>query len=203
MNIDQTPPPTPSVPPESRLGPRQATTLAPILLVTGAILLLMGQPLWCAVGDPAPWSSEVGSAHNSQHLGDPYTLTHLLHGFAFYAILWALLAHRVGQAGRFTIAMLVEAAWEIFENTDMIIERYRAATISLDYFGDSVANSLADIVACALGYLAAMTLPIWASVAVFAGVELLLMAWIRDSLLLNILMLVWPIEAIKSWQMGP
>lgn len=162
----------------------------------------MGQPWWCAQGDPGPWSSAVNSAHNSQHLADPYTLTHVLHGFGFYMAVWALLAEAVPQRRRFLVAMAAEAAWELFENTDFVIERYRDATISLDYFGDSIINSLGDIVACAVGYLAAMAFPVWASAASFAAIEVLLLLWIRDSLLLNILMLVWPIDAIKSWQMG-
>lgn len=183
-------------------GQRRALGLAALLIVTAAALHFMGQPWWCVRGDLAPWTSAVNSAHNSQHLADPYTLTHVLHGFGFYFILWAVAGRWLGQADRFTVAMVVEAAWELFENTDFVIERYREATISLDYFGDSIINSLGDVVACAAGYLFAMAAPAWASVAGFAGVELLLALWIRDGLLLNILMLVWPIDAIKNWQMG-
>jgi len=181
---------------------RDSLAVAALLVATAAILHTMGQPWWCALGDLAPWSSAVDSAHNSQHLGDPYTLTHILHGFAFYGLLWALAGGRWSQRQRFFVAMAVESAWELFENTDFVISRYREATISLDYFGDSIINSLGDILACAAGYLAAAAIPTAASVATFAGVEILLLFWIRDSLLLNILMLVWPIEAIKNWQMG-
>lgn len=198
------------------VGGREAAALAALMTVTAAALHLMGQPVWCAQGDRALWISAVQSAHNSQHLADPYTLTHVLHGLAFYTVLHSLAAARgsslsslrplsealLPARSRFLVAMAVEAAWEIFENTDFVIERYREATISLDYYGDSLANALGDIAACAAGYLAAMALPAWGSAAGFTAIELLLMWWIRDSLLLNILMLVWPIEAIKSWQGG-
>jgi len=175
--------------------------LAAIGIGTAATLYLMGQPWWCALGDLSPWAGNVNSTHNSQHLADPYALTHMLHGFAFYALLWAMAGERLAQRHRFLIAMSIEAAWEIFENTDFVIGRYREATISLDYFGDSILNSMGDIAACAVGYGLAMTMPVWASVATFAGVEILLLLWIRDSLLLNIIMLLSPVEAIKTWQM--
>lgn len=176
--------------------------LAAIVIAATATLHLMGQPWWCAQGDLAPWATDINSPHNSQHLVDAYTFTHLLHGIALYAILWAVTGRELGQRRRFIIAMALEAAWEVFENTDLVIGRYREATISLDYFGDSVVNSLGDLAACAVGYGVAMALPAWASVAAFAGVEILLLLWIRDSLLLNIVMLVRPLEAIKAWQMG-
>ena len=162
----------------------------------------MGRPLWCDVGDLSPWSSEVHSTHNSQHLADPYTLTHMLHGIAFYWLLWMLTGSRLAVGPRFVVALALEASWEIFENTDFVIERYRTATISLEYFGDSVINSAGDIAACAAGYVAAMLLPVWGSTAAFIAIEALLLLWIRDSLLLNILMLVAPIDAIKNWQAG-
>ena len=182
-----------------------ALALAALLLATLASLHLMGQPWWCQQGDLAPWSSEVDSVHNSQHLVDPYTLTHVLHGFGFYAILWTVLGRRgsrFSQRDRFVVAMAAEGAWEVFENTDFVIQRYRDYTISLDYFGDSVLNSLGDMTAAAIGYGAAMTLPLWASVAAFAGIEALLLLWIRDSLLLNMLMLAWPLDAVANWQSG-
>ncbi len=173
-----------------------------IVAATALILRTMGQPWWCALGDLSPWTSNINSAHNSQHLFDPYALTHVLHGVLLYGAVWLLLAKRLGQRGRFTVALVAEAAWEVFENTDFVINRYREATISLDYLGDSVLNSLGDIVACALGYGVAMTLPVWGSAVFFVAVELLLLLWIRDSLLVNVVMLVRPIEAIKTWQLG-
>ena len=173
-----------------------------LMMVALMVLYTIGQPLWCEVGDIDPWSANVNSSHNSQHLADPYTLTHLLHGITLYWILWWLLGAGASAGTRFVIAMGVEVGWEIFENTDFIIERYRTATISLDYFGDSVINSGGDIAACALGYFAAMLLPGWLSVATFVTVEAVLLLWIHDSLLMNILMLVAPFEAITSWQAG-
>lgn len=195
MNVKHSPGQAPTV-------YRDAFAVAAILIATAAVLHFMGQPWWCARGDLTPWISDINSPHNSQHLADPYTLTHVLHGLAFYAILWALAGARLPQRQRFLIAMTVEAAWEIFENTEFVIQRYREATISLDYFGDSIANSLADIAACALGYGIAMVLPVCSSATVFAAIEILLLLWIRDSLLLNIIMLLWPIEAIRNWQAG-
>ncbi len=166
------------------------------------MLRFMGQPWWCARGDLTPWTFDIASAHNSQHLFDPYTLTHVLHGVLLYAAVRALAGGALGQRSRFTIALAAEAAWELFENTDFVVERYREATMSLDYYGDSVFNSLGDIAACAVGYGAAMTLPVWGSGVLLAATEVLLLLWIRDSLLLNVLMLVRPLEVVKNWQLG-
>jgi len=179
-----------------------AVMLAAILLVAISALYLKGQPWWCESGDLAPWAGDINSSHNSQHLADPYTLTHVLHGIALYGILWALLGTRLQQPGRFVLAIGIESLWEVFENTDFVINRYREATISLDYWGDSIINSLGDIAACALGYAAAMALPVWGSAFLFVAIEVTLLIWIRDSLLLNIIMLSWPIEAIRNWQMN-
>jgi len=187
---------------QAPIGYREAAALAALLVAATTALHLMGQPWWCTQGDLLPWASDINSAHNSQHLVDAYTLTHALHGFAFYAILWAVAGAKLAQPHRFIIAMAAEASWEVFENTEFVINRYREATISLDYLGDSVVNSLGDIAAAAVGYGVAMVVPVGASVAAFAGVEILLLLWIRDSLLLNIIMLVWPLESIKAWQMG-
>ena len=132
---------------------------------------------------------------------DPYTFSHVLHGLLFYAAL--RLVPGTSRPGlRFTLALALEAIWEILENTPMMIAKYREATISLDYFGDSIVNSVADIGACALGYLLARTIPARASIAIFITVEISMILWIRDSLLLNVLMLVWPLEAIRNWQMS-
>ena len=172
------------------------------LALVAAVLRAMGRAWWCAAGDTALWSGDVWSRHNSQHLFDPYTLTHVLHGLLLYALVWALARGLAGPAARAWIVLVLEAAWEIFENTDAVIQRYRAATVSLDYFGDSVANSLGDIVACMAGYFAAGVLPVTVSVASFFVVDAVLVWWIRDSLLLNVVMLVHPVDAVKQWQMG-
>ena len=167
-----------------------------------AILAAMGRPWWCRAGDAALWSGDVWSRHNSQHLVDPYSFTHVLHGVALYGALWLLLRRFASPNGRAALAIGIEIAWEIVENTDAMIERYRAATISLDYYGDSVANSLGDVVSFVVGYFAASVLPVSVSAVGFFVVDGLLVWWIRDSLLLNILMLVHPIDAVKAWQLG-
>jgi hypothetical protein len=160
----------------------------------------MGRAWWCRAGDTALWSGEVFSRHNSQHLVDPYTVTHVLHGIAFYALVWAAFRRVTGPVGRAWIGLGIEAAWEVIENTDAVIERYRAATISLDYYGDSVANSLGDVVSYGVGYAAAAVLPVWVSAVGFFVVDGLMLLWIRDSLLLNVLMLVRPVDAVRRWQ---
>jgi hypothetical protein len=138
--------------------------------------------------------------HNSQHLFDAYTFTHVLHGIGFYGILWFLLGKRASRSSRLIAAIGIESVWEIIENTSLVIERYRETTISLGYYGDSIFNSLGDVSACAFGFVLAMWLPVWGSVALFLGIEGFLLWWIRDSLLLNIIMLIWPLEGVKTWQ---
>lgn len=173
-----------------------------IVAATAAIQWWLGRSWWCETGDLNPWSSDTFTAHNSQHLFDPYTFTHVLHGLAFYAILWWLVGARRNVATRGVITVGLEAAWELFENTSFVIERYRSETISLGYFGDSIANSIGDIAACAFGYLIAASVPVWGSVALFSTSELLLLWWIRDSLILNVVMLLWSFEWLKEWQGG-
>ena len=160
---------------------------------------LQGRPWWCECGRPYLWTSDVQSQHCSQHLVDPYSLTHVLHGFIFYGIL-ALTLPRVSLALRFMIATMIEAAWEVVENTDFVIDRYRDATMALGYRGDSDANSLADIVSCMIGFALARKLGLWWSVAVCLATEIVLAIWIRDNLFLNVVMLIYPIEAVKTWQ---
>jgi hypothetical protein len=182
--------------------PPWALALGAVGTLAGALILHgMGRRLWCACGSPVPWSWNIWSEHNSQHLLDPYTFTHVLHGVLFYAVLWSVFRAR-WPAARALLALAVEVAWEIAENTDAVIESYRESTISLNYYGDSVANSVADVLAFALGYALALKLPARVSVAACILVELALLLTIRDSLLLNVVMLVYPIEALKTWQMG-
>ncbi len=172
-----------------------------IIVAAAAWLLWVGREPICKCGFIKLWHGETVSSENSQHISDWYTPSHLIHGLIFYAILW-LAARRFTYGIRMAIATAVESLWEIVENSDAIIERYRSVTISLDYYGDSVLNSVADIGAMIIGFWLASRIPVWASVALIIGFETLTMWLIRDGLALNILMLVWPLEAVRDWQAG-
>lgn len=189
--------------PRERLRHAAPAALGVLAVAAGASVVLawMGRSAWCACASPVPWSWDVWSAHNSQHVLDPYTFSHVLHGVVFYGAILLVLRGRWPRVG-VVLAALLEAAWEVAENTEAVIQHYRESTISLDYYGDSIGNSVADIGFCVVGYLIAAAVPGWVSAVGFAVTELVLLAWIKDSLLLNVLMLAWPIEAVKRWQMG-
>ena len=177
--------------------------LAAIGLVAAAAgtQLAMGREPMCTCGYIKLWHGIVVSSGNSQHIADWYTFTHVIHGIVFYALAW-LVARRLPIRWRLVIAVAVESAWEVFENTPFVIDRYRAATIALDYYGDSVVNSIADIAAMAVGFWLAARVRRWASVALVVAIEAVLAATIRDNLMLNILMLIHPVEAVRQWQLG-
>ena len=176
-----------------------------IVAVTVIILRIMGRPLICTCGTIKLWHGEVISSENSQHISDWYSVTHAVHGILFYFLLWLIsrtFPWLRGVQVRLILAVAIESVWEVFENTDFIINRYREATIALDYFGDSVINSTADILFMSLGFLIASRLPVIISASIAVTMEVLMLIMIRDNLALNILMLIWPVEEIKNWQIG-
>jgi hypothetical protein len=193
-------------------SPRTMAAVGALMAAAGLVLLFMGRIPICQCGYVSLWHGQVNSAGNSQHLSDWYTFSHVIHGFGFYGLLW-LAGRRLvqpkpsGEGGwpigiRLALAVVLESGWEILENTDMVINRYREATIALDYYGDSVLNSLSDIGAMVLGFVLAARLPVWTIVVATVVMELAVGYLIRDNLTLNILMLLYPIDAVRQWQMG-
>jgi hypothetical protein len=181
------------------LRPKPLIIFAAALAAILVIMLAMGRPPICTCGTIELWG-EVGPKQ-SQMLADWYSPSHVIHGFIFFALL-AWLWRRAPVERRFAAALLLEAAWEIAENTPMMIDRYREATIALGYSGDSILNSLSDIVMMALGFLGARKLPVWMSVAIVLVLELVPLLVIRDNLTLNVIMLLAPSDAIRNWQAG-
>jgi len=199
-------PTAPKAPPERyRVEPKHALAAAGLLALTLAILASFGRHWWCACGSFIPWSLEINGSHNSQHFVDPYSVSHFEHGLFFFVFL-ALFRDRMSLTWRLVAAAGIECAWEVLENSTFIIDRYRAATISLDYYGDSMLNSVSDVLFAALGFVATSMLPKdgfwmwwWGIVLVC---EFGLIFTVRDSLMINVIMLAYPIEAIRQWQAG-
>jgi len=192
---------------ESAAEPRILRPRTYVLLVLAAIavtadgLQLMGRPLICACGTVALWYGEANGAGTSQHIFDWYTFSHVIHGFIFYALARFALPG-APLAARLLAAVVVECGWELVENSDFIIDRYRTATIALGYTGDSVLNSMSDIALMIAGFLLAWRMPVWLTIALAVAMELLTGVLIRDNLTLNIVMLLYPLDAIREWQAG-
>jgi hypothetical protein len=182
------------------------SSFAPIVAIVASLVLmalllwLEGRMAFCSCGEFRVWSGDTCSSNNSQQLFDPYSFTHVLHGFLLFWLV-ALLVRRVKPAWQLWLALTLEAAWEVFENTRFVIERYRAETAALGYTGDTIVNSFGDLTCAVVGFLVARKLGLLRSLIVFLVLELILVVWIHDSLLLQLLMLIHPVEAIKQWQM--
>lgn len=188
---------SPASPPRSAVF--WAVVLATLLIAQAVTLYAMGRVPICECGFVKLFEPEVNSPGNSQHIADWYTPSHIIHGFLFYLLAWTLM-RKASFGARLTFAAVIEIAWEILENSPLIIERYRNATMAVGYTGDSILNSVMDTVAMGVGFLIAARAPVWLTVTLAILFELITGYLIRDNLTLNVLMLVWPIDFIKEWQ---
>ena len=175
--------------------------LVGVLLISGMALIefLNGRLPICKCGYVLAWYNNTNGPGNSQHLSDWYTFSHIIHGMLFYGFLW-LVARKLPVRTRIIIAIIIECGWELLENSPLIINRYRTATFALDYYGDSIINSVSDVVSMCIGFFVARKIPVWLTVTLIVALELYAGYMVRDNLTLNIIMLIHPIEAIKVWQ---
>jgi hypothetical protein len=185
----------------SRLQSHKASliTFFAVLAVTGSIEFWMGRSPLGPDGRFGLWEGNIWSNECSQRFADPYSFSHLTHGILFFAALWVV-ARKLPVRHRFVVALVLEASWELLENSPLIINRYREATIALGYVGDSILNSLSDILMMSLGFLFASRARPWLSVLAVLAMEIGCALWVRDNLTLNIIMLLHPFDAIKAWQ---
>jgi len=170
-----------------------------VMVIAGGIEIWSGRSLLGPDGRFGLWDGNIWGSENSQRVADAYSFSHIIHGMLFYAFLW-LVARKVPMKYRFVIALVMEALWELLENSPIIIDRYRAATIAQGYVGDSVLNSVSDIVMAGIGFVVARFSRVWVTVALIILMEVGCLFWIRDNLTLNIVMLAYPIESLKIWQ---
>jgi hypothetical protein len=182
-----------------------AALIALIILGTALQLHHQGRSWWCGCRSFF-WTSDAWGSLTSQTFFDPYSFTHLMHGFMFAGILLLLvrfvIRRNLSTSWRLVIALCAEGLWEILENTNTVIDRYRVTTAFLGYHGDTVLNSMGDILCCGVGVLIARKIGWLRSLPIFIVTEVILIFWIRDSLILELIMLIHPFEAIKTWQLG-
>ena len=181
------------------IRPWQVALVLAVICAAGLWEYASGRPPICPCGRIALWAGEVHGPENSQMIADWYSLSHVVHGFLFYGALW-LVARRLPVGVRLVIATMIEAFWEVLENSPLIIDRYRAVTLAFGYSGDSILNSMSDIGFMIVGFLVAALIPVWTSVVVVIALELIALVAIRDNLTLNVLMLLYPLDAVRDWQ---
>ena len=189
------------------MRPHRRAVVAALVItaITLAVLFAMGRPPICSCGYVALWYGDINASGNSQHLSDWYTPSHIIHGMLFYALGWFLF-RKLGLGGKqaakwsFPLAVFIEAAWEILENTSWIIDRYRSVTVNWGYSGDSIINSMADIGWMSFGFWLALKLPVRVTVALAIIAEIVTALVVQDNLTLNVIMLLFPLDAIAQWQ---
>ena len=191
----------------NRHSPHRKAWIAALAIValTLAVLFAMDRPPICECGYVGLWYGDINAAGNSQHLSDWYTPSHIIHGMIFYALGWLLftrwrLGGKAAARWSFTLAVALEAAWEVVENTPFVIDRYRSVTVNWGYSGDSIINSLADIGWMSLGFYLAFKLPVRITIVLAIIMEIVAAIVVRDNLTLNVIMLVYPFEFIREWQ---
>lgn len=172
-----------------------------IILAVALVEFLMGRLWICKCGYVSLWYGNTNGSGNSQHITDWYSFSHFIHGMIFYGFLF-LVARKLPLKTRFILAVLMEAIWEVFENSSFTINRYRTATAALDYYGDSILNSVFDIITCSLGFLLTRKISVKMSIVLIIVLELFAAYFVRDNLILNVIMLIYPLESIKIWQLG-